>query len=262
LSRVLIGIPTLDGPERLKRALASIREHTDLRDVAIVVSDDGSTPNNLGWAKEIASHFSVYLIAQEQRVGLAKQWNQIVRSVPDAEIVVLINDDIEVVQHWLDVLVFTLDNNSKVGTVGLRSEYGTIAADAPPRPRRDFADSRIVDGNGTLLWSSGPCFAFRRREWESVGGFDERYFVYYEDVDFGITLRQLGFSNVIAEYPVVYHMGGATMTRLDPHTVMAESAKKFAEKWGDKTFAEFRARFAKFNRRTFVEWNSSWKDWP
>lgn len=261
-TRVLVGIPTLNGPSRLDRLLKSIAACTDLRDVTVLVSDDCSTEENLKLNKDaLYSVPGTEMLMSETRLGISKQWNRLVRHVPDAEVCVLLNDDVEVVDDWLDVLVFSLEKNPHIGTIGLRSEYGVIAVEAAKRRNIDYHDSRIVDGGGALLWSPGPCFAFRRTDWVDVGGFDERYFMYYVDADFGVSLQYKSKVNCFAEYPVIYHMGGATMTYLDPNPAMEEGRRQFAEKW-KMSFGALRDGFSQRPRFSHVKWNSSWKKWP
>jgi GT2 family glycosyltransferase len=182
-----------------------------------------------------------------------------VRHVPDAEICVIINDDVEVVADWLDVLVFSLERNPSLGMLSLRSETGVIKRDQPPRPRLDYNEARIMTGGGSLTSSGGACFAFRRADWESVGWFDERYFLFYEEVDFGVSLATLlGKISAFASYPVVYHMGGATTTLLNPSQHLEESRAKFWEKWG-KTMDQLRAEAIARPQPPMIEWNTSWK---
>ena len=45
-------------------------------------------------------------------------------------------------------------------------------------------------------WLSGSCLLLRRRAFDSVGGFDSRYFMYIEDVDLGDRLGKAGWQNV------------------------------------------------------------------
>jgi len=264
MPRVLVGVPTLNGPDRLRRALDSVHEHSVVPDVelTVVASDDGSSPDKLDLIKRVVHDFGVPLLMTDTRLGVPAQWNRLVRHVPDVEIVALINDDIEVAADWLDVLVFSLLKNPQVGQVGLRSETGVFRSNSVPRARVDYNEARLLDGSGTLVSSGGACFAFRRSDWEAVGGFDERYFCFYEEIDFGVTLAtKLGRFNVIADYPVVYHMGGATTAeQADSNDVLVQSRAKFAAKWGT-TLDSLRAEFGKRFRPKYVEWNSQWKNW-
>lgn len=262
--KVLIGVPTLNGPDRLDRCLASIQKYTDLTDVAVLVSDDFSDEENLKLNKDVVHTHGVEMLMTDQRLGISKQWNRLVRHVPDAEIVALLNDDVEVVEDWLDVLVFSLSRNPLIGSIGLRSEYGMTAAQAEiegwRRPRRDHHVSHINDGCGALLWPPGPCFAFRREDWSNVGEFDERYPLYHVDCDFGLKLRVAGKRNCFTEYPVIYHMGGATMTHLDPQPKLREGQGIFLQKWG-KSFSQLREEFLEAPVQ-YVEWNSTWRTHP
>jgi N-acetylglucosaminyl-diphospho-decaprenol L-rhamnosyltransferase len=45
-------------------------------------------------------------------------------------------------------------------------------------------------------WVVAACIAIRRDAFEAVGGFDERYFLYFEDVDFGVRMRRAGYAVV------------------------------------------------------------------
>jgi len=264
--KILIGIPTLNGADRLRRALISVQEYTNFSDsdysVDVIVSDDASDVHNLEWNKTWCHRFNMPMLMSEQRLGIPKQWNRLVRHVPDADVCVLVNDDVEVVADWLDVLVFTLNMNPMVGMVGLRCETGVTANNGSRRPHVDYHEARLLDGSGMLLSSGGACFAFRRSDWVAVGGFDERYFCFYEELDFGIALTKHGLYNVIAEYPVVYHMGGATIgANSNASAVLLDSREKFVEKHEGMTLDKMRADLGQRPRQEFVEWNSQWKNW-
>ncbi len=64
-------------------------------------------------------------------------------------------------------------------------------------------------------WLSGSCFLVRREAWESIGGFDEGYFMFFEDVDLGRRLGIKPWRRVWTPRAEVTHMGGHTW-RKDP----------------------------------------------
>jgi N-acetylglucosaminyl-diphospho-decaprenol L-rhamnosyltransferase len=59
-------------------------------------------------------------------------------------------------------------------------------------------------------WLSGACLALRRTAFEQVGGFDEGYFMFFEDLDLGERLVRAGWSNVYVPQAVVTHVGGTS----------------------------------------------------
>lgn len=69
-------------------------------------------------------------------------------------------------------------------------------------------------------WLSGACLLVRRSAFESIGGFDEEFFMYFEDVDLGYRLAHAGWRNRYAPSAVVEHSGG--------HSTDGESAAMLA----------------------------------
>lgn len=272
--KTLIGIPTLNGPERLARCLAALGAHTDFSrgDVSVLVADDGSTPDQLEGNKQVLHAASAHVPGVEMlfghgRTGIARTWNRIVRHGPTAAfpLIVLINDDVEVVPDWLDVLRYSLLHNPQAGMVGLNFYSGPPGNRPTPPPHPDYVEAHLQDGGGGLVSSFGPIFGFRREAWDLVGGFDERFFVFYEEVDFGVALGRRGFFHYMASHPAVFHCGGATNSdpqNLDAARCLAESRQKFIDKWG-ADIGQLREEFAaRPGRPVPREWNQQVKVWP
>lgn len=249
---VLVGIPTLNGPDRLQRCLDSIAECTpDLTGVKVLVCDDGSTEDNLKLNKDaiqraerLRERAGLEMLINAGRMGISKSWNRLARHEPH-DVVILLNDDVEVVNDWLDVLVYSVAENKHLGMVSLNAYVGVtkgqlaaVCPDLPEHvrsPRIDYREARLLDGGGSLLASNGFAFAFRREVYDIVGGFDERYFCYYEELDLGVSMIKRGYRHAIASYPIVYHMGGATTSdeqNMNAQTQMLISRGLFLEKWG------------------------------
>lgn len=68
---------------------------------------------------------------------------------------------------------------------------------------------------------SGACFLVRRETWEQVGGFDEGFFLWYEDVDLAKRLRNAGFRNLVVGSARVGHTGAESFRQLDSRAQQA-----------------------------------------
>ncbi|HEX3324655.1 MAG TPA: glycosyltransferase [Solirubrobacterales bacterium] len=68
---------------------------------------------------------------------------------------------------------------------------------------------------------SGACFVVRRELWEQVGGFDEGFFLWYEDVDLAKRLHDSGHRNLIAGSARVGHAGAEAFAQIDPRRQQA-----------------------------------------
>lgn len=69
-------------------------------------------------------------------------------------------------------------------------------------------------------WLSGSCFAVRREAWERIGGFDEGFFMFFEDVDLGRRLARARYRSVWTPRASVIHLGGHSY-RSDPAPMLA-----------------------------------------
>lgn len=76
---------------------------------------------------------------------------------------------------------------------------GTTAGRAA-RPRHE--------GRPRREWATGACFAVSSEVWTKLGGFDEEYFLYWEDIDFSHRVLDAGGSLVLADAVVVHDEGG------------------------------------------------------
>jgi len=88
----------------------------------------------------------------------------------------------------------------------------------------DFSPERT---EGEIPWIHGCCGMYRRTALEPLGGgFDERFFIYFEDADLGRSLRRAGWRLAIARDARVLHLEDRTCKR-----VAVRSRKWFIESW-------------------------------
>ncbi|GGR48687.1 GT2 family glycosyltransferase [Nocardioides luteus] len=96
-----------------------------------------------------------------------------------------------------------LGSDGSVASAGIDLDLDT----GTMRPWRRRDDHPGAD---TLPWVTGACFAVTRELWERLAGFDERYFLYWEDVDLCARVRAFGGRVAIIEGATAVHSGGGT----------------------------------------------------
>lgn len=96
-----------------------------------------------------------------------------------------------------------LGPDGEVASAGLDLDLDTGAM-RPWRRRAEHPDAE------TLPWVTGACFAVTRELWERLAGFDERYFLYWEDVDLCARVQALGGRVAVIEGATAIHSGGGT----------------------------------------------------
>lgn len=78
-------------------------------------------------------------------------------------------------------------------------------------PRKHLARA----GTPHLYWASGACFVVGAVLWDLLGGFDEQYFLYWEDVDLCLRVVKAGGTVVVDPTAVAVHEEGGTQVRTD-----------------------------------------------
>ncbi|SOD73016.1 N-acetylglucosaminyl-diphospho-decaprenol L-rhamnosyltransferase [Jatrophihabitans sp. GAS493] len=84
-----------------------------------------------------------------------------------------------------------------------------------------YRNERRALGETPVGWLSGACLLLRRSAFEAIGGFDEAYFMYFEDVDLGDRLGRAGWQNVYVPDAEVTHIGAHATSR-DPARMATE----------------------------------------
>jgi len=221
VSRLTVAIPNHNGRHLLEDMLTSLERQT-FRGFTTVVVDDCSTDDSLVYM--CASWPRVEIVRLDRRVGVTAALNACLARA-GTELVALFNNDMELEPSCLAELVAELDRHPDLGSV---------------TPKMlDFVDRNVIDGAGDMLnWRGGgrrrghgerdggqydeaedvfgPCggaAVYRRAALQVVGGFDEGYYAYYEDVDWAFRAQLAGFRCRYVPSAVLYHHGSATLGR-------------------------------------------------
>jgi len=211
--RVSIIIPNWNGLHWLRPCLDSLRRQT-YRDFEVIVVDNASTD---GSAEALAREYpEVRVLALRRNLGYAGGCNAGIRAAR-GEILIALNNDTEADPGWLAALVEALDRHPEVGAVASRvmiyDKPNLLNAAGDLYRRNGTADSRGVwqpfgppyDREAYVFGASGAAAAYRRKMLEEIGLFEERFFMYYEDVDLAWRAQKAGWKCLYVPDAVIYH---------------------------------------------------------
>ena len=258
MTKVAIGVITYNGAERLDWLLKSISMRTPMLatgDAKVILVDDGSPrePETRAVAQKWESQgLPLQYIPHGNNRGISAGWNTCSRAT-DAPIVALINDDVIVADGgWLESLVHVLEHSPKVGVVGqswhafLRddvsqllsspdSERGVIARDPVSKQQVPDRRQQHEDTNpGRVMCPTGQLFAFRRVDFDTVGGFDERMQSFFEESSFGTEMASRGMIGCQIGWPFNWHLWSETFKtnpELNAGHRMEHSRNVYRERW-------------------------------
>jgi len=96
-----------------------------------------------------------------------------------------------------------------------------------PWTRAYQARQETAGGERAAGWLSGACLLVRREAFEQVGGFDESYFMFFEDVDLGERLGHAGWTNLYVPAARVTHIGGTSWRSRPAPMIRAHHASAY-----------------------------------
>jgi len=208
---------------------------------AIVVVDNGSRD---GSAEALAgADPETRLLPTGANLGYGTAANRGVEMV-DTPYVLVLNPDVEVEPGAVKALVAALEREPALAAVGPRVEEPDGSVYPSGRPFPDLAVAaghaflgyaaprnrytrayRMLDWDRTTFrhvdWVSGSCLMARRSAYEAVGGFDEAYFMYAEDVDLCWRWARAGWRVAYEPAARVVH-AGAVSTNQAPYRMILE----------------------------------------
>ncbi|ORW07012.1 glycosyltransferase family 2 protein [Mycolicibacter longobardus] len=216
----------------LDRFLASLSLATD-RPVRVVMADNGSTD---GAPEEAVQRYAnVQLLHTGSNLGYGGAVNAAV-ALLDAEggergeFLIVANPDVQWGPGSIEALLDAAARWPRAATLGplIREPDGSVYPSARHLPSlirggmhavvgplwpnnpwtRAYRQERLEPSERPVGWLSGACLLVRRAAFDAVGGFDDRYFLYMEDVDLGDRLAKAGWLNVYVPSAEVLHQKG------------------------------------------------------
>ena len=214
-----------NGCEHIERCLNALERQTVSHEVIVV--DNGSKDESCALIRE--SYSKVCLIEHQENIGFSAA-NNAGAAVARGDYLAFLNNDTEAAPDWLEALRNGLDENPSSGFAASRIVY----LDDPST--LDSAGDVVTlwggafkRGHGTpaadmaqpadVFSACGAACLFRQEVFKQVGGFDEAFFLVFEDVDLSYRTQLLGYRCQYVPSAVVAHVGSATLGRVS-HTAV------------------------------------------
>lgn len=217
LERVTIIVSNYNGKQFLEDCFTSMKA-LDYPSFDVIMTDDYSTDDSVFFVKKEFPWVKV--IVNDKNSGVPVSFNNAVKQAK-TELLVKVDNDVTFDKNWLKKMVETLNSDSKIGVVGsLILNYG----------ENDIQDiGSNIDRFGYMMnytsldglpkrgekikevfYVSGCSMLFKKSLFEKVGGFDEKYFLYKDDLDLCWRMKMLGLKVVTDLESIIYHKSGVT----------------------------------------------------
>ena len=201
----------------------------------VIVIDNASSDNSLNNLSN--TNLPLTIIRNTQNLGFAKACNQGAKN-SEADFLLFLNPDTRLFKSSLnEPIKFMLDKeNNEIGILGVQmvDDKNIISRTCSrlPTPFVFFYMSlglnkffpKIFPNQFMTEWDHnnsqivdqvmGAFFFVRKKLFQTLNGFDEKYFVYFEEVDFTVRAKQIGYRSYFLTTTKIYHKGGGTSEKV------------------------------------------------
>ncbi len=228
--KTAVAILNWNGLDLLKKFLPSVVKNTPI-DISIYVIDNGSTDNSIDF---INTNFSsITTIALDKNYGFAQGYNLGLKKI-DAEIICMLNNDVEVSPSWTDPVLelFKLEKNTAIiqpkllnynkkemfdyagGAGGYLDKFGYPYCRGRIYNKIE-TDNGQYDDISKIFWACGACFFIRKKVFDLAKGFDSNFWAHMEEIDLCWRIQNLGYQVKYHYESKVYHLNAGTLNVSD-----------------------------------------------
>ncbi len=223
-------IPNLNGAVLLNDCLSSIKTaltRSPSTKVEFILVDNASTDDSIQLFSDLTLGFNTSIILNQKNYGFAKAINQ-GTSKAKYDYVIVCNNDIKVDKNWFQEINKAISTNPKYACyfgLVLNKDGSFIESTG----LKFFWRGKALNiGNGlpytkepknqrtsVLIWgASASLVVYKKDIIQKIGGFDQDFFAYEEDVDLAFRLHKAGYKTLFVPKAVSYHLGGATSSKM------------------------------------------------
>lgn len=271
--KISIIIVSYNTKKLLRDCLNSLFEAGKDMNCEVIIVDNASTDGSVRVAKEFENFLNIKLIVNKVNKGFGGANNQGIK-IAGSDLLLLLNSDTIVNKNALERPLSYMKENKNVGVLGcklvgidgnVQSSGGyfpnlfnvffwmTFLDDIKPiyiriKPYHinpNFENEYIREQD----WVTGAYFMIRKKIFDDLGGFDEDYFMYVEEMDYCYRIKSKNWKIIYYPYSDIVHLGGASGTSEDAVISEFKGLMMFFNKhMGGSAFISFLLRFGAFLR--------------
>lgn len=218
-ARVVAIVVNKDGAAHLRRCLSSLLAQT-YTDLKVVLVDNASRDDSVQFVRR--EFPTVHVIESTSNLGFCAANNLGIRATSGAFVATL-NNDAWVEPGWLESLVHALESNVTLGSAASLMVFANrpdvVNSAGICIDRAGIAWDRLggapvalalQEGDQEVFGACAGAALYRRAALEEVGGFDDDFFAYLDDVDLAWRLRLAGYGCRLVSETRVHHVHSAT----------------------------------------------------
>ena len=208
---ISIIIVNYNGKSHLEKCLKSLAE-INYHNIEIILVDNNSSDSSLEYVKD--NYPNTIILKLDKNYGFAKP-NNMATKIAKGEYFLFLNNDTEVTPNFINELLTVSEADQSIAVLQSLLLKPNCEVDSSG----DFIDKlgvvynskKIPDNVRQISSARGASMLVRRDAFEKLDGFDEKFFVSFEDVDLGWRAWILGYKVVLVPQSIVYHIGGQTI---------------------------------------------------
>jgi GT2 family glycosyltransferase len=221
-------IPNWNGKKFLAGCLESLFQQS-YKTIEVVVVDNGSHDGSVAFLEQ--NYQSIKLAKFSENTGFSIAVNRGIQE-SSGEYIALLNNDTIIDINWASELVRAMREHPEIASAGCKmlafddhsmldgAGDGYRRGGLPGRIGHRERDTGRFDIPRYILGACGGAAIYRRTLFDAIGFFDNDYFAYLEDVDFGLRAQSAGFKCLYVPSAIVYHLGcGTTGSGYNPLVV-------------------------------------------
>jgi len=230
MSSLSIILVNFNGRHFIEICLCSLKQFIKHLDYEVIIVDNFSTDDSIEIIKK--DHSSSELICSQTNLGFGKANNLAVRNL-QGEYLLFLNTDTVLMENTPEILLDYLNSNKDIGVISPRITFDDgryqLSCGNLPNLLSEFIDKiRYAFDNRfhnflsgfykkkystvkEVGWVTGACMMMRRDVFEQLGGFDESFFMYFEDKDICKRVKELDYKVIYyPETTIIHLLGGSS----------------------------------------------------